>query len=183
MNWKRVAWVPVAAVVALAGAFSAGRFSAPEKVVTKEVEVFKDRVVEKVVTKEVEVVKVVKAKAETKIVYRDRVITPDGTVKEHEEERTETKEDEKTDGERKTDTEKVAERVVEKLVTVEKTVALRPDWRVGVLVGVQWPQPLLPFAGPMVLGVHADRRIVGGLYAGLWAHTGGSFGLGVSFEF
>jgi hypothetical protein len=48
---------------------------------------------------------------------------------------------------------------------------------------VQYPPPLLQFAGPLVLGVHADRRIVGGLWAGLWIQTGGSFGASLSFEF
>jgi hypothetical protein len=173
--WKRYAVIAVVAVLALAGAFSAGRFSAPLKTETVEVEkvVYKNREIEKKVFVQVA------AKTETKIVYRDKVTKKDGTVEEHEVEKTDTKEDTKTN----TVADKAIESIVYRDREVTKTVTLRPDWRFGVLVGVQYPPPLLPIAGPLVLGVHADRRIVGGLWAGLWIQTGGSFGASVSFEF
>ncbi len=156
----------------LVGAFSAGRFSAPLKVETRDVErvVFKDRVVEKVVT--------VEAKAKTRIVYRERETKPDGTVTEREHERTDTKTDTtKTDDK---------DRVVEGKTDHERVTVttLRPSWRVGVLVGASFQQPLLPISGPLVLGASAEYRLVGGLWVGLWTLPQfGAVGAGVSFEF
>ena len=62
----------------------------------------------------------------------------------------------------------------------------RPDWRVGVLVGGSWQQPMLaiPSAGPLVLGVAAERRIVGGVWVGLWTLPQyGAGGASVTLEF
>lgn len=163
-------------LAALVGSFSAGRFSAPLKVETRDVErvVFKDRIVEKIVTVEV------KAKAETKIVWRDRVITKEGVVTEHEIEKTDTKEDTK----KTADVDRVVTRDAERVVTVEKIVTLRPSWRVGVLAGASFQTPLLPIAGPLVLGVEAQYRIAGGLWAGLWTlPQHGAVGASISFEF
>lgn len=172
--------IGVAVIVFIAAAaFSAGRFSAPLKVETRDVEhvVYKDKIVEveKIVTvKE-------KAKVETRVVYRDRVITKDGTVTEHEVERTETKKDEKVSIVDNKD--RTATLTGEKTVEHTQTVTLRPNWRVAVLVGAQYPAPLAPIAGPLVLGAIGEYRIVGGLSAGLWITTGLAGGLIVSFEF
>ena len=68
-------------------------------------------------------------------------------------------------------------------MTREKIVTLQPRWRVGVLAGASWNPPLLPIAGPLVLGLEADVRIYGGLSAGLWANTGGAAGVAVALEF
>lgn len=159
----------------LAGAFSAGRFSAPMKVETKEVEkvVYKDRVVEKVVTVTVQ------AKAETKVVYIDRVVTKEGTVTEHIVEKTVDREKDTT----KEATKEVATRddTVEHSTTTVTT--LRPDWRVAVLGGATFGTPALKIAGPLVLGAEVDRRIIGGVSVGLWANTAGAGGVSLSMEF
>lgn len=173
MNRYLIAGVVV--LVALVGAFSAGRFSAPLRVETREVEkvVFKDRIVEKVVTVEV------KGKTETKVVYRDRVITKDGTITEHEVEKTATKEDTTRTG--NSDTTTTHDGSSEHLS--EKVVTLRPNWRVGALVGASIRDPLLPIAGPLVIGLEIDYRIVGGLSVGIWANTFGAAGVALAFEF
>jgi hypothetical protein len=175
MTPQRWALVALASVLLLVGAFSAGRFSAPLKVETRDVEkvVYQDRVVEKVVTVET------KAKAETKVVYRDRVVTKDGTVTERVVERTDTKEDTKADTMAAADTSHTI--VTEKENTAKTT--LRPDWRVGVLFGASLAKPLVPISGPLVVGVQAEHRITGGLSAGLWANSVGAAGLVVSVEF
>lgn len=173
--WKRYAVIVVVAVLALAGAFVGGRFSAPLQVQTIDtVSVkFQDRVVEKVVTVE----KVVQAQA--KIVYRDRVITKDGTITEHEVEKTDTK----TDTVKTAEGVKVSDRASSIDTVKQTTVTLRPSWRVGLTVGASWPKPLLAFAGPLVIGVQVDYRIIGGLTAGVWLNTFGAAGVGLSFEF
>lgn len=154
-----------------AGAFAAGRFAAPMKVETREVErvVFKDRVVEKVVT--------VTLAAKTKIVWRDRVVAPDGTTTTREVEKTDTREDTTRTDDRVATSEGTTER---EAVTITTN---RPGWRVGALVGLSLREPLLPIAGPLILGLSAERRLIGGLWAGLWIQTGGSAGLSLSLEF
>lgn len=172
--WRACVCAAVAMLLLLA-AFSAGRFSAPLQVQTIDtVSVkFQDRIVETIKTVEV------KGKTETRIVFRDRVVTPDGTVTEHEREETKTKEDTvKTD-----DGVKLSDRVNTVDSTHTQTVTLRPSWRVGLQVGASWPKPLLAFAGPLVVGLQVDYRIVGGLSAGLWINTFGAAGAALSFEF
>lgn len=163
------------ALILLAGAFSAGRFTAPLKTETKEVErvVYKDKLVEVVKTVEV------KAKEKTRIVYRDRVVTPDGTVTEREVEKTDTKSGTET----RNDGERFETHDGEGTRELVSTVTLRPNWRVGLLAGASLTQPLVTIAGPLVLGVSVEYRIVGGLSAGLWINTVGAAGLSLSLEF
>lgn len=172
MNRALIAGV---AVAGLAAAFSAGRFSAPRKVETRDVEhvVFKDKIVEVVKTVEV------KAKAETKTVYVDRVVTKEGEVRERIVEKTDTKEDTKrdTDSRRDEDRYKITERII------ERTVTLQPDWRVHLLAGVTMQDPALRLTGPLVLGVQVDRRIAGGMSFGVWGNTFGAAGVALSLEF
>lgn len=171
----------------LLGAFSAGRFSAPLKVETRDVErvVYKDKIVtvEKVVEKVVTVEK--EAKVETKIVWRDRVITKDGTVTEHIVEKTgRTDEATKTTTDAKDKVSTVdATHALESTHETVKTVTLRPSWRVSLQVGASLKDPLLPIAGPLVLGASGEYRIVGGLSAGVWVNTFGAAGAVVSMEF
>jgi hypothetical protein len=174
-TWKRRGLVALLVVLALVGAFVAGRFSAPLQVQTIDVVkvAFQDREVVR------EVVKVEKAKAETKIVWRDRIVTKDGTVTVREVEKTDTK----TDTVRTGEGVKVSDRVSSSESSHTQTVTLRPKWRVGLQVGAAWPKPLLPIAGPLVLGLQVDYRIVGGLTAGVWLNTFGAAGVGLSFEF
>lgn len=157
----------IALLVLLGLSFSAGRYTAPEKVREVEKLVWKDRAEEKGSTK--------KAKAVDRIVYVDRVITKDGEVREKRMTKT------------LTDAREVAEvaRVTESSGAFEKstTTTLRPDWRVGVLAGASLREPLVPIAGPLVLGVSVERRIVGGLSAGAWANTVGAAGASLSLEF
>lgn len=157
-------WVPWVAVLAVGiAAFSAGRFSAPEVVqtVVEEKVVYRDRVVE------------VRGKTETRIVYRDRVVKPDGEIREKTEERTATREDLERDASRTGASER----------TDTRTTTTRPDWRVGVLAGVSLREPAVPIAGPLVLGVQVERRIIGGVSAGAWVNTVGAAGAVVSVEF
>lgn len=173
--WKRRALVAGVVLLALAGAFVGGRFSAPLQVQT--IDTVKIEFLDREVVREV--VREVKAKAETRIVYRDVVTTKEGTVTVHEVEKTDTK----TDSVKTDEGVKVSDRVATVDSTHQQTVTLRPNWRVGLQVGASWPKPLLTIAGPLVLGLSVDYRIVGGLTAGLWVNTYGAAGVGLAFEF
>lgn len=160
-----------ALVVLLVLAFTAGRFTAPERVDVREVEkvVWKDRVVEKVVTR--------KAKAVDRVVYVDRVVTPEGEVREKRTTRT------VTDARELVEAGKTSESTGKAESSSSSTTTARPDWRLGVLVGASLREPLLPVAGPLVLGASLERRIVGGLSAGAWLNTVGAAGASLSVEF
>lgn len=168
---RAVALFALALAVVAVAAYSAGRYAGPQAVEVREVEriVWKDRIVEKVVTK------VEKAKAAT--VYVDRVVTKEGEVRERIITRTVEREAEAKAEEKTTVREGNAEKVAEVKATA------RPDWRVGVLVGASLQPPALPIAGPLVVGVAVERRILGGISAGVWANTGGAAGASLSVEF
>ncbi len=155
----------------LLAAFAVGRYTAraPE---VRDVEriVYQDRVVEKIVT-----VKVTE-EAKRVIVYRDRVVKPDGTRIEHEVEKTETdtKIADTRTGEKKEKREGTKDR--EHVVT-----SPLPQWRVGALVGVGLrldPLVLVP-----AYGAHVERRIAGPFFVGVWALHTGVAGLSLSLEF
>ena len=160
----------ITALVVITGlAFSAGRFTAPVKTDVREVEkvVWRDKVVEKVVTR--------KAKAVDRVVFVDRVVTPEGEVREKRTTRT------LTDARELTDSGKTSESTG-KSESISSSTTARPDWRLGVLVGASLREPLLPVAGPLVLGASLERRIVGGLSAGAWLNTVGAAGASLSVE-
>lgn len=175
VTWKH--WLGFAgALLAVAAlAFSAGRYTAPLHTEVTEVEkvVWKDREVEKVVTVEVA------AKAEQRTVYVDRVIR-DGEVHEQVIEHWNTVEASgaTTTADKEVTSEGTKE--VEKVVTT----TLRPDWRVAVLAGGTLQKPLIPIGDtPLVFGAEIDRRILGGVSAGVWFNTSGAAGVAVSLEF
>jgi hypothetical protein len=165
-------WARALALVALvAAAFSAGRFSAPlevdERVETKVV--YRDRIVEKRVE--------AAARVETRVVYRDRIVKPDGTKIEREIEKSDAAQHVEKKSERN------EERLEARTIEVIKRVEVRPNWRVAASVGGTLREPLVPLAGPLVVGIEIDRRISGGLSLGVWASTQGAAGLTLSFEF
>jgi hypothetical protein len=174
-------WVIAVALVwvALIGGFSAGRFSTPEQMFTSTVDhvTYKDRVVEKVVHDVV----VRETAAITKVLYRDVVTKPDGTVVDRSIEST--KAETKADTKAVTTVDRVEVREVEKLVTVEKTVTLRPDWRVSAGVGASLVAPAVSIYGPLVIQAQVDRRLVGGLSVGLWVSSVGAAGVSIGLEF
>lgn len=171
MTLPRGGLIATAVVLALVGAFVGGRFSAPEQIKYEE----RDSSGAHTAT----VMTLVKYvdRTVTRTVVRDVIVKPDGTRHEHEEEHTEEKEKSSSE------LAKTVDRVEYRDREVIKTTTLRPDWRVGVLVGVSIREPFLPIAGPLVLGISVDRRIIGGLSAGVWVNTSGAAGLGVAFEF
>lgn len=161
--WGRAVFMLALVVVG----FAAGHFSQVAEVV--EVHDLK------VVWREKATTTAKAATAKTKIVYVDRVVTPDGAIHE----KSETREVETA----KTDATSVIDRSGEKEEKISKTTTTQPDWRISVQVGASLKAPLLPISGPLVLGVSGERRIIGPFSAGVWLNTVGAGGVVVSGEF
>jgi len=163
------AGIALAAVLLLVVGFSAGRFSAPLQVETREVErvVFKDLLVEDI-TKGFTFARTIE-----KTVWRNVETRPDGTTVDRSIERhggttaaTVTETTKRTE-------EHAGQREVEK-VTI---TTLRPSWSIGLLVGATWKEPALPIAGPLVLGATVDLRLGQTPFSvGAWGTTQGAFG-------
>jgi hypothetical protein len=177
-SFIRAHWRPFAVLLALLVAFGGGFGAARSTLKPETITVTKTQVVEKVIeakAKEVE---------RRVVVYRDRVIKPDGTQVIHEVERSQT--DSKST---KTVT---ADRASSSESTHIEKPAARPDWRVGALVGVNWAgvhiAPLSIGIDALTYGVFAERRILGPFSVGLWVTNSGAkfspaLGLQLSMEF
>lgn len=166
-------------LLCVAAAFSAGRFTAPERVETREVDRW--RTLDLTTT---DLTRGFTFAREVKVTrWRDVVTTitdagitiADKTI-EHE-----------TSSESGTVTEELR-RVeiveVERERVVEKTVTVRPSWRVSILAGASLRDPLVPIAGPLVLGATVEGRIAQSpLSVGGWINTVGAAGVSFSGEF
>jgi hypothetical protein len=162
-------------VLTHAAALSAGRFSAPLKVETRDV--VKTQYVDRVVEKRVEVAGA--TKVETRVIYRDVIRKPDGTIVDH----TVTKTgDSETANSASADTKAEAVSAASEQ-THTQTVTLRPQWAVTLQVGASLPKPWLQLYGPLVIGAEVDYRLVGGLSVGVWINTFGAAGAALKLEF
>jgi hypothetical protein len=162
------AWRVALVALVVAGAagftgFAAGRLNALEQV--------EEHALVLTVTREKTVERWRKAK--DRIVYVERTTSPDGTTVEKRSERETERAELARDTEHRTDTR----------AETSKVTTSRPDWRVGVLAGAAWTPPALTIAGPLVLGVQVERRIIGPVSLGAWGSTQGAAGLSVSGEF
>lgn len=152
------------AVALGAGLFWAGRYTAPVKIETKIV----DRIVKVQETKKDE-----EKKAHV-VTNKHKVVTkkPDGTVVIV----TDTNKDNQSDTVKHEEAKVVIQRVVE---THTVTTYLRPDWRVGLLGGVDISNPLQnPF-----FGGHVEHRFIGPLYIGAWGLSNKDVGVSLTLEF
>lgn len=183
-NLKRTGIAIAVLVLVSVGSFTAGRFSAPLEVKTVEVERWKTLDI-----KTEDITRGMTFATEVKrTVYKNVVTTvsatPDAgtttTITDNSIEHV----SENTNGSA-TESERRVEVVeVEREVVREKIVTLRPNWRVGVLVGASLREPLLPIAGPLVAGPHAELRIAQSPFmVGVWVLTAGSAGVSFSGEF
>lgn len=173
LNSKAVL-LPIACVVGIA----IGWFAHPQSVRVEEkvrtVEVEKQVVVEKEVVR----VEVVHVKDTTVVERWHREKTeekkPDGTVtiKEVEDRNIDshTKERENSTTVQVVEVEKQV--VVEKEKIVEKRIEpILPNWHLGVLAGVA-PRFDSPLDTPVVIGIEAERRILGPIWLGAWGMGG-----------
>lgn len=173
----------LAALLAVAGAFVGGRFSAPEDVQTVEVDRWRtlDLKTEDITrgmtfAKQVEVTR-------WRNVKTTITTTPDaGTVT--------TITDNTIEREGSSEQAALTEQIkrvefveVEREKIVEKTVTLRPRFRVSLLAGASIVPPWISISGPLVLGVGFDVRIIGGFSVGAWLMTFGAAGGALHLEF
>ena len=163
----------------LALAFALGRFSArapDERLEVAEVQEVQE-------TKEVEETTSEERTEERqeeriRIVYRDRWRTPEGVERETELELdVETAREllEEARGETRVETREVEVEVSRDLIHEIRTPL--PDWRVGVMIGVDLSSP-----GP-AYGLQVERRILGPIHVGAWGMSTGAVGIGVSVTF
>lgn len=149
----------------------------PREVETRErvqlVEVLAERA-EWVTAREVE-----RTEDRVRVVYREKVTTPDGTVTEREHEiegeHVENREQTNDAGRSETIATKTEHREASKVIA-----APAPAWRVSALAGVD-----LGLAEPPVLvyGGQVERRLVGPLSVGAWGMSNGAAGASVSLQF
>lgn len=172
MTARGVAIGVVVALLALAGSFSAGRFSAPAVIATAvQLQAVRVEVVH-------EVEKKVYLRAKAQLVTTDKTTDPKtGLVTEHSVTKTDTTVSLNDDKNR-------AATLNDSSSSLStKTVTNLPRWRLSLQVGASWPKPLLPIAGPLVLGASGEYRILGGWSAGVWLNTYGAAGVVTSLEF
>jgi hypothetical protein len=158
-------------VVLLLGAYAAGRYATPARVVEKVRTVEVEKVVERVRMETVYRA----AQDERRNVRREtrEEKRPDGTVitTKVEDDKTETKT--ATEGRTAAEAAKAVER--ERLVeTVRVVEGKRPDWLVGAQIG---------YSNGALYGVSVDRRILGPAYIGVWANTQRAVGVGIRVQF
>lgn len=171
MNWRPYAIGAAACACSLAVGLYAGRSQTPDTVETSHEQVA-------VTIQQHSKTRYVREEQATRIVYRERVTKPDGTITERESERTDThvKENGGTDSSET----QTAKRETE---TYKQVTASEPQWRIGALIGAQLQSPLLPIAGPLVVGVNVERRIAGPFWLGVWGISGGAAGASISITF
>lgn len=144
MNNTKKALISIAV---LAIVFTAGRFSKPTKVETK------------VVTK----TETVKVEGKTRIVYRDRVISPDGTIREKEVEREDTNTREESSS----------------VASSEKTITNDVGLTLSALavVGVK------DISGEREYAIVASKRLIGALNISVMATSDRKIGAGLGWSF
>lgn len=172
---REVGLFSMALVLVAAAAFSAGRFSAPREV--------EERVEYRTEwrTKTVEVVRWRTARAvDTRTVTTPVLLAvPDGGTVLAASTTTESHTRETSGG--ASDTSSSTQGADQQQLS--RKVTQQPDWRLGAQVGASLRDPLLPIVGPLVVGVSVERRIAGGISAGVWGSTAGAAGLSISAEF
>jgi hypothetical protein len=197
-NTKKVVAAVVVVAVLVVGAFAGGRYSAPDKIVTRtEVKtVATDRVVTQVDTDKIlDALKTLNVQKDVHVV---RVVEKekDGTTKvtTTTDDKSKSESSTQTQDKTQTETKKAEEKIVyqDRVETkiVERT---RPQWGFTLQPGFDFAgalghpsYSLLPSTIPvqhLVIGVGLDRRILGPLSVGVWVNSAGVGGLNLRLEF
>ena len=174
-TWSIRTGLVLAGVVA--GAMGQRYLGAPRVEVRTETKVETRDVIHETVKVEV---REVEAKAKSVVVYRDRTVTVEGAVHE-----TSIEKSEETFVATAIASQQAILEATRESASTSTTVTtpVLPRWRVAVLAGASIREPLLPLAGPLVLGVEVDYRVVGPVWVGAWLNTFGAAGVSVGGEF
>lgn len=186
-KWKKIALFAGAAALALFASFTAGRYSAP----TKVVEVEKEKIVQVVDQKEILkavaharaewrkevkdntriVYKYLDGKVIEKVVYVDRVVNSGGS----------SSSDSSSTGSKETH----SSTTVEKEKTKETYANTQPRFSLGVNAGLRWDDlPSSLSVGTLTYEGHAGVRIVGGVWANVTVVPKLKFaGVGLTLQF
>lgn len=164
MSVRTYLFIALGAIVALAVAFAAGRYTTPTKTVERV------EYVERV--REVRLTQIARV---TDIKWkRVTVTTPDGTTTATEE--AETHENENSSEVAKTDKDN-------KATTEKVTTAAKSQWTIFVTPGVTIPMAGNSFSAVRpTIGVQVNRRLLGPVWAGAWFQTFGAAGVSVGLE-
>jgi len=188
---KKTAIIAIVATIVLAGAFTAGRYTAPTKVKTveveKRVEIHHETKQTTVNLEEIKTLITQMTASKKSNLQRTTTTTvkPDGekTITETEIDKSETSTQTNTNSSSQTklNVDELVklwkESTVEKVKIVEKEVDRRPKWSAGVQLGLSLTDPLgstkpvIPIPDQMILGVFVERNLFWGVNLGLWANS------------
>lgn len=190
--WLRNALI---ALLLLLLGYGTGRYLAPSKVVIQDhvVTVEKEVVVTQVQT-QIKVVKVVDTSSDRKV-HRTTTETtkPDGTKVETTTEDIDaaktSHEADDTNKSQQANSTSTTDKKIDSTHT-EVKITERPGWHMGVDLGLNLshmigndPNVGIPGLRGAVVGVHAEHRVIGPLFLGLFGNSMGAAGLSVSAEF
>lgn len=177
--WLRARrYVVATAAIAVVGvlAFLAGRAAAPTRVETRIDETGRARVAQ-LEQENLELTRQLSMQTD-RVVYRTRIVKPDGTELETSREEESVSVEERAEVEHVRSEDLVAD--ARRTASIEQiTERALPDWRVGVLVAAD----VRRLAEAPVFGAHVQRRILGPVHAGAFFLSSGHFGASVSAEF
>lgn len=207
MDWKSITTNPLVVVLVAAGAFVAGKYSAPVKIVesVKTVEVQKDvQVVEKKLDlTELQVILTKFAQSAQKDVYRKRTIDvkPDGSkhITEESSDKSKTETQSSTDAKKETAARsEEATKIWKETVKVEERIKLveklsLPNWSFGLTAGVAFHIPSISLVSAttyipgipeyLSVGAFVEKRLFGKTYLQLWANNQANLGLNLRWGF
>jgi cytoskeletal protein RodZ len=193
INWKKLFTNQVfLALLIAAGAFLAGRYTGPTKVVetTKTIETRHElqTIEQKVDLNELKQAVATTQKNSNKTTDTVYIYRSNGDVieKQHTEDKVEAKASTQTqiqvakketiDAKQQVDSTKIEEktRIVEKLVA--------PKWDVAIAGGIA-PKSYLPIGSNLVVGAVIERKVIGNLKVGVWGNSHLDGGLQLSYGF
>lgn len=174
---RRRAIIASAALAVLLATFLAGRLSAPQRVVTKDVVRTQTVEVEKVRTVTVHDVAEAKA-AEVRTVTVTKYRWLPGGITEADTTTTKQADTHETKQAHASGTQDRAVDVRTTTVELHTVTPVRPRWSVSLMPGAQlFGSKAVTLYGPLVLGASVERRIAGPVSIGLWGSTSGAAGI------
>lgn len=183
MTWRTRGLVAGAALLALCGAFGAGRYSRPAKVETRDVVHVETRdVVRTQLVHDVQQVHDVATRTVT--VTRWEKAAPGAPAVVTQTATTERQAETRRQDHAAAQQDRTSQATATETHTTSAVYA-RPAWSLTGLVGAQFgaaPRLIPQLPAPVVVGLALEKRIVGPVSAGAWLTSGGAGGLSVRLD-